>query len=73
MNASKKTPPVFQLRLPRSTRAQVGTLAHSQGVSINQFISEAVREKILHVEQVIADHEKPQRTVDSDYGSAASG
>lgn len=71
MKAGTKTPPVFLLRLPFTTRAQAAGIAHSLGISINEFITDAVLEKIEHVEQIIADHEKQQGTTGED-GSSTS-
>ena len=49
---------VFPLRLPRSTRKQATEFAHAQGVSVNEFISNAVGEKIGRVERVLTNHER---------------
>jgi hypothetical protein len=37
---------VFPLRLPTSTRSQANDFASSEGISLNQFITIAVAEKI---------------------------
>lgn len=44
-------PGSFPLRLPHSMRKQANDLAHSEGLSLNQFISLAVAEKITRLEQ----------------------
>jgi hypothetical protein len=41
----------FPLRLPHSMRRQANDLAHLEGLSLNQFISLAVAEKITRLEQ----------------------
>ena len=41
----------FPLRLPHSMRRQANDLAHREGLSLNQFISLAVAEKITRLEQ----------------------
>ncbi len=63
MNTSAKTPTVFPLRLPFSTRTQLSTIAHSLGLSINEFITNAVAEKIEHVERVIAQQKSPGESI----------
>jgi hypothetical protein len=40
----------FTLRLPPTTRIQATDLAHREGLSLNQFISIAVAEKITRME-----------------------
>lgn len=45
---------LFPLRLPRSTRAQAYELARREGVSLNQFIVQAVAEKITRMELTLA-------------------
>lgn len=44
-------PGSFPLRLPHSMRRQANDLAHREGLSLNQFISLAVAEKIARLEQ----------------------
>lgn len=48
---SDKPHPVFPLRLPTTTRMQAVELASLDGVSLNQFISLAVAEKIARLQQ----------------------
>jgi hypothetical protein len=43
----------FPLRLPHSMRRQANDLAHREGLSLNQFISLAVAEKITRLEQSV--------------------
>lgn len=43
-------PAVFALRLPRSTRRQAHEMAKQEGLSVNQFITLAVAEKIVRLE-----------------------
>jgi hypothetical protein len=47
----KKRPGSFPLRLPVSMRFRAVDLAHQEGLSLNQFISLAVAEKITRLEQ----------------------
>ena len=47
----KKRPGSFPLRLPVSMRHRATDLAHQEGLSLNQFISLAVAEKITRLEQ----------------------
>lgn len=47
----KKRPGSFPLRLPVSMRYRATDLAHQEGLSLNQFISLAVAEKITRLEQ----------------------
>lgn len=65
MVTSANTPVVFPLRLPFSTRTQLSAIAHSLGLSINEFIAKAVAEKIEHVERFIASHEKTHKATGS--------
>jgi hypothetical protein len=41
----------FPLRLPHTMRKQAHDIAHREGLSLNQFISLAVAEKITRLEQ----------------------
>jgi hypothetical protein len=41
---------VFPLRLPTTTRIQANELASRDGISLNQFISLAVAEKIVRLQ-----------------------
>jgi hypothetical protein len=41
----------FPLRLPHTMRKQANDIAHREGLSLNQFISLAVAEKITRLEQ----------------------
>jgi|HubBroStandDraft_5_1064220.scaffolds.fasta_scaffold37649_1 hypothetical protein len=50
MNQENKRPGCFPLRLPLSMRLQANDLAHREGLSLNQFISLAVAEKITRLE-----------------------
>lgn len=45
----------FPLRLPKTTRAQAGLMAHRQGMSVNEFILKAVAEKIANLTRDSAD------------------
>ncbi|WP_260705974.1 toxin-antitoxin system HicB family antitoxin [Edaphobacter flagellatus] len=44
----------FPLRLSPSIRQQANDLAHSEGISLNHFISLAVAEKIVRMELSVA-------------------
>lgn len=46
-------PRTFPLRLPRSMRLQASEIAQREGLSLNQFITLAVAEKITRLEQAI--------------------
>ena len=46
MTASVKKAPTFPLRLPPGIRSRVERLAESEGISLNQFISLTLAEKI---------------------------
>ncbi|MBR8835897.1 MAG: toxin-antitoxin system HicB family antitoxin [Stigonema ocellatum SAG 48.90 = DSM 106950] len=46
MKAIKNTTANYALRLPRSLKAEVERLAAQDGISVNQFITTAVAEKI---------------------------
>ena len=50
MKQPDKPPSVFPLRLPTTTRAQANELASLDGVSLNQFITQAVAEKIARLQ-----------------------
>ena len=52
-------PGSFPLRLPHSMRKQANELAHREGLSLNQFISLAVAEKITRLEQSVWLERKP--------------
>lgn len=41
---------VFPLRLPLSTRIQAAEIAEREGISLNQFITVAIAEKITRLE-----------------------
>lgn len=43
-------PAVFALRLPKSTRLQASEIAKREGLSLNQFITLAVAEKLTRME-----------------------
>ena len=49
---------VFPLRLPASTRTQASEFASSEGISLNQFITLAVAEKIERMISTEADLQK---------------
>ena len=52
MNPDKpRNQPKFLLRLPKSVSDTAKQIAGQEGVSLNQFISLAVAEKIIRVEQ----------------------
>jgi hypothetical protein len=46
---------VFPLRLPTTTRIQASELASRDGISLNQFISLAVAEKIVRLQSTDAE------------------
>ena len=50
MNKENKRPGCFPLRLPLTMRREANDLAHREGLSLNQFISLAVAEKITRLE-----------------------
>ena len=50
MPKENNKPGSFPLRLPFSIRRQANELAHKDGLSLNQFISLAVAEKITRLE-----------------------
>ena len=50
MSKENKRPGCFPLRLPLTMRLQANDLAHREGLSLNQFISLAVAEKITRLE-----------------------
>ena len=53
-------PGSFPLRLPHSMRRQANDLARREGLSLNQFISLAVAEKITRLEQTTwLEHRSP--------------
>ncbi len=51
MSLEYKRKQSFPLRLSLSLRQQANDLAHSEGISLNHFISLAVAEKISRMEQ----------------------
>ena len=51
----------YPLRLPRSIRAGVERLSKQDGVSINQFVSIAVAEKIAMLEAAVYFNERSAR------------
>ena len=55
---------LFPLRMPRSMRQQVGELADDHSISINQFISLAIAEKISRLEQYFQTSKAPLTPVD---------
>ncbi|HWH59059.1 MAG TPA: toxin-antitoxin system HicB family antitoxin [Terriglobales bacterium] len=50
MNAKREHKQCFPLRLPLSVKKQAIDLAFDDGISLNQFISQAVVEKITRAE-----------------------
>jgi hypothetical protein len=58
MKQPDKTPSVFPLRLPTTTRLQANEMASLDGVSLNQFITLAVAEKIARL-QLRGDEPSP--------------
>ena len=60
MPKPKETPKTFQLRLPTSARIQAAELAQRESVSLNQFIVQAVAERIARME--LRPSGKPGRT-----------
>ena len=59
---------VFPLRLPTTTRMQANELASLEGVSLNQFITIAVAEKITRLQS--ASDEPPPADPDVDQPGA---
>ena len=53
MNKDNSRPISFPLRLPFTTRRQAIEIAHREGLSLNQFISLAVAEKITRLEHIV--------------------
>ena len=49
-----RNPVSFPLRLPRTSRKQAGDMARREGVSLNQFIAQAIAEKITRMEGDVA-------------------
>jgi hypothetical protein len=41
----------FSLRLPKSLRKDLAELAEQEGISVNQFIAQAVAEKVVVLKQ----------------------
>ena len=61
MQEKKEPPKSFPLRLPRSMRLIADDLAEREGISLNQFISLAIAEKITRLEnQESSDKFKPK-------------
>jgi len=50
MTTEPKVPQVFALRLPLSTRIEAAEIAKREGLSLNQFITFAVSERIARLE-----------------------
>jgi hypothetical protein len=50
----------FPLRLPTGVRSKANDLAHSDGRSLNHFISIAAAERISRVEQAIQLRDRPK-------------
>ena len=55
----------FPLRLPVSTRLQADELARREGLSLNQFISLAVAEKVTRLENCVCPDEPGKPDIDS--------
>ena len=53
MPNDKSRPVSFPLRLPVSMRRQAIEIAEQEGLSLNQFISLAVAEKLTRLEQLV--------------------
>ena len=53
MNKDNSRPISFPLRLPFTTRRQAIEIAQREGLSLNQFISLAVAEKITRLEHIV--------------------
>ena len=47
----RKAPMSFPLRLSPTMRSQIDVFASSEGISVNQFISLAIAEKLARMEQ----------------------
>jgi hypothetical protein len=58
MNQEYKRHQSFPLRLCPSIRQNANDLAHVEGISLNQFISLAVAEKVIRMEQVALTKEQ---------------
>jgi predicted HicB family RNase H-like nuclease len=52
----------FPLRLSPTLRQQANDLAHEDGISLNHFISLAIAEKIVRIEQVVLLKERNPKT-----------
>jgi hypothetical protein len=61
VNKESSRPISFPLRLPFSTRRQAIEIAEREGLSLNQFISLAVAEKITRLEHTVW----PERTTEA--------
>jgi hypothetical protein len=60
---------VFPLRLPTTTRIQANELASLDGVSLNQFITIAVAEKITRLQSAENELAQPDPGVDRPGGA----
>ena len=69
MKQEDKTPSVFPLRLPTTTRRQANEMASLDGVSLNQFITLAVAEKIARLE--LRGDERNPANLEADHKGAA--
>ena len=56
-NTSEHQRSTYPLRLPRTTRKVADQLADHEGVSLNQFIVQALVEKITRLERSLSDAE----------------
>ena len=53
----------YPLRIPASTRQKANDLAHTEGISLNHFISIAIAEKISRNEQAFVLLSGPRKTL----------
>lgn len=56
-----KATPTYPLRLPRSIKAAVERLAREEGISLNQFVSTAVAEKLAAMNTAVYFAERKGR------------
>lgn len=57
MQRSSSQPKTFPLRLSRTVREQAGQIADREGISINQFVLQAVAEKVTRLECFLSSRE----------------
>jgi hypothetical protein len=65
LNSENVRPMSFPLRLPFSTRRQAVEIAQREGLSLNQFISLAVAEKITRLEHTAWPEQKKSESSQS--------